>query len=379
MVRLTRGDHTSRSCVHFRLRRLRRTRLTRKRRRRLRRRTRVLDRTRRVGTKLCQIRRSFTSSRKKLLSCLGSDLGALGGLREICRPTGRLTRHVRDTCVRLGSVSRRMSSRNRSVRFGPAELSRIGSHLGVVCSLRRGRHIRALRRLVTLARRCHNGLSSVASCSRHVTRLARHGRRRCGRIGRRTRILAGTHTTTTHRMRGRLTTQLMPLKVPGIHFRIRVKLGGRPKLRKRSAIDFLFSTGGGNILRGVSSITSKNRVTHIVLSVGTVVTKTIGLPAVMFSRVSAKMSNRVTSHVTSVVRRVNRRGHRIVDVARLPRVTTQKKTRCGMCGGSDSARAGDRVQHLASRRQMRRVTRVLDNTALARTTLDGTGTLLTHG
>lgn len=373
---LTKRDGRSRSCVHFRLRRLRRTRLIRNRRRRLRRRSRALDRTRRVGTKLCHVRRGFASSRNNLLTTLGRDSNSLSTLRGICSPTARLTRHVCDDFVRLGSVMSRVDTRDRGVRFGPVHLSRIGSHLGLVCSLRRGRHIRAIRRLVKLARKCGRGLSTVASFSSHVTTLATRESVLCGGIGGRTKVLAGTHITTTHRMRGRVTSELVPLNVPGMQFRMRVKMHGRPKLRKRSAIGFLFSTGGGDTLRGVSSMTSNNRVTHIVLSIGTVVTKTMGLPAVIFSRVSANISNRVTSHVTSVVRRVKRRRERIVDVARLPRVTSHKYTRCGICGHSDSARAGDRVHHLASRRQIRRVTRVLDNTALARTTLDGTGTLL---
>lgn len=236
--------------------------------------------------------------------------------------------------------------------------------------------MRAVRRLVTIRASCRRGLGTVASFSSHVTRLATRGRALCSGIVGRTTILAGLHSRSNGRVRERVRDLLIPLNVPGIHFIIRLGPHGRPSDGKVSDIAFLFSTGGGKALRGMTSMTSNNRVTHIVLSLGTVVTKTIGLPAVVFSRVSAKISNSVTRGVTLVVRRVKGRGHRIVDVARLPRVTTHNVARCGMCGRSARANAGDRVHHLASRREMGRVTGVLDKTALARTTLGGTGTLV---
>lgn len=88
-VTRTRGDHRSRSCVHFRLRRLRRTKLGSKRRARLRRRTRALDRTRSVGTKLCETDRLVGNRRNNAISLAGRYVRALRDLARMCTPTGR--------------------------------------------------------------------------------------------------------------------------------------------------------------------------------------------------------------------------------------------------------------------------------------------------
>ncbi len=375
-LRGVRGTHRRRSCLAFRLRRLRDTSLGAKRRRRLRRRDRVLSRTRRVGRILCRTTKLLRGSRRKVMGAAGRATQLLGNVDGMCPSDRRLTNEIRSYCVRLGSVLGRLSRHSRRIRFGPSQVRCIGRHLGALCRLRRGRRISALSRLVRVVRAFGAGLGTVARKRRRVRTLRRRESGTHRTVVGRTRGLSKVQRGSTLLVRGRVRGELVPLNVPGIRFGIRLDPGRAPSRGNTSGVDFLFDTGGGKMLRPVSRITSNKRVTHIVLSLGTVVDKTIGLPAVVFSRVSAKMSNGVTRGVTYVVRRVKGRRQRIVDVARLPRVTTVKRGRCGICGRSRRGKAADRVVRLARGRHMRRVTRVLDKDALARTTVGGTGRLL---
>lgn len=369
------GGHRGRRFVHFRRGRLSSTGLRRNRLRRLRRRTRALDRSRSVGATLCRTSDTLSKRGSDVLSGLGGTARRLRGVYSICPDVTSITNEVRDDCVRLGSVTRRVDDDMSRIRFSPGQLSTVGAHLSGLCALRRGFRIRAIARLVTAHSHVTRRLSRVSGNSRSV----RRGRGRIttlliGTRGR-TTLLASVHRGSTGTVRGRVGNELVPLNVPGMEFRVTFTRGPLSK-GNTSGIDFLFDTGGDARLRPIDRITSNNRVTHIVLSLGTVVDKTIGLPAVVFSRVSANMDKGVTRGVTSVVRRVKLRGQRMLSVARLPRVTTGNDRRCGILGRRGRGKAVSRVGRLGGRRHVRRVTRVLDNDSVARTTLTGTGRLL---
>lgn len=264
------------------------------------------------------------STNKTYTSLLNGTRNVLVSVRH-CSPTVASVLTVIDrTLARIRRTKHTVGTCKTDLRTSPRHLRRIRRHVHRLGKLyHQFRH--ALPRLIT----CHSRIGRTLTRLSNRKRSVRSLRTSC-RGHRRT--LAGTYTglASLHRgatrgLRTRLVTRLGPLTVRQIRFQISLRPTA-PNPAKTSTVRFLFDPGPNRPLRPLTRATSKNRVDHFLLTLGTYFSRISTISALVFSRVSINMSNQITRTVTRGLLRLNR-DRRILYIARRPVITTLTSSR----------------------------------------------------
>ncbi len=219
-------------------------------------------------------------------------------------------------------------------------------------------------------------LRAVTLSSGHVARLSSSLSGSAMELVTLTRGLARVHGATTGRFTRRISTVLGSLGVPGMGFA--TGFGGNGCAGGNySRVRFVVSTGVNRALGPLRGVTSNNRLSHMVLTVGDILLSGSAINAVVFSRVSANVDKCTTSGITGRLGFITG-GHRMVYIARLTRVTTTTGRRLLVGGSARGNHAFAGMGSLVCRRGVIRVTHVVSNASVASGLCGSTGRLLSE-
>lgn len=366
------------SLLAFRVRRVRRTRLgSTTRSRGLRRRQGLLIGCRGIVRTLADTCSSVRGDRRGNVSGVNLNVTTLRGIRSVGPICRTVTSSISTTCCRLRRYTNSVLSRVRRLSCSRKHLGRVRGQLRLVHRLGQG----CKGAVDRILKRCR-GVSRRLSLVRGQRDCLRGLGISCGGTGRRVLTinerLAAVQGGTTAILRRRVRLRLGRLCVSGILFgaifRRRPK-GIRVASGNLSRIRFCVTAGINRPLGTLTGITDNNRLSEVVLTVGTVFAGARNVADVVFSRISANISNEMTRTVTGGVRLITNCS-RILYVARLPRITTVTSRRLCVRGRVVTSQAGARIGSLFNTRHVGRITQVLTNASVARLSLTRTGRLL---
>lgn len=362
---LSRRDQEERlSLTRFRIGRVRRTTLGRNRSRLLRRRCHGVASDEGLARKITRTCRCATRSRHKGTdSCLDHTVQDLRRTTSFSRGKDRLCSRVIRVSDLLGSFGQSLTRCTGDFRCSRRRFSRIRSHLGRIGRLGTGCK-GAIDSVLTCYRRGERELSRLRSCSSFVRRLLRGRGGTRGRVRGTTVRLRRIHRRGTIGFTRRVIRRVSRLGFLSTHFRVHLARTGDCSTRKGSSTRFCLSIGPKRPIHPLKSITSKKRLSHVVLTVGAMLTSRRSAPALVFSRVSDKVSKVATNHINRELRLV-KGDHRIVYVARLSRVTTTTSIRFYVRGRTRSGSIEARVRELSRRSSITRLTELLNKTGMA--------------
>lgn len=255
------------------------------------------------------------SNLKEAVSALSSVAGAYQRVKDdIDRLNGSL--------IELKDVAHELESEQNSVEANPERLEQVDARLSLLYSLLQKHKVESVGELITLRDSFEKQLTQFGSYDEDIAALRKQLAQQQAELKRLAVMLSDLRKKTAPGLEHELEELLHTLGMPNAHIKVDFETSASLLDTGVDEVTFLFSANKDRTLLPIASIASGGEMARVMLSLKSVLSRSLGMPTIIFDEIDTGVSGDIAAKMGAIMQQMGRY-MQVVSITHLPQIAAK--------------------------------------------------------
>lgn len=315
----------------------------------------------------------------------GDDTGIVNLTRSIAaqlRSVADVYPEAQELAERLGScfvelkdISQEIASKVDDVEYDPQRFNLITQRLDTIYTLQQKFHVQTVDELLDRLNGINAQLDNIDNSDEELQELERSVEKLHAVCVEKAFVLTDMRRKSAMVVEQELSKLLVPLGIPKVRFKVEVSPADL-STNGADKVMFLFSANSSTDMQPVSQVASGGEIARVMLSLKAMISKTIGLPTIIFDEIDTGVSGRVAEQMAHIMRDMGKANRQVLCITHLPQIAAAGSTHYKVAKQETEYGTVSTMTQLSDEQRITEIAQMLSGSDVSQAAVDNAKSLL---
>ena len=299
----------------------------------------------------------------------------LRSVADVYPEAQELAERLESCFVELKDISQEIASKVDDVEYDPQRFNLITQRLDTIYTLQQKFHVQTVDELLDRLNGINTQLDNIDNSDEELQELERSVEKLHAVCVEKAVVLTDMRRKSAMVVEQELSKLLVPLGIPKVRFKVEVSPAD-PSTNGADKVMFLFSANSSTDMQPVSQVASGGEIARVMLSLKAMISKTIGLPTIIFDEIDTGVSGRVAEQMAHIMRDMGKANRQVLCITHLPQIAAAGSTHYKVAKQETEYGTVSTMTQLSDEQRITEIAQMLSGSDVSQAAVDNAKSLL---
>lgn len=299
----------------------------------------------------------------------------LRSVADVYPEAQELAERLESCFVELKDISQEIASKVDDVEYDPQRFNLITQRLDTIYTLQQKFHVQTVDELLDRLNGINAQLDNIENSDEELQELERSVEKLHAVCVEKAVVLTDMRRKSAMVVEQELSKLLVPLGIPKVRFKVEVSPAD-PSTNGADKVMFLFSANSSTDMQPVSQVASGGEIARVMLSLKAMISKTIGLPTIIFDEIDTGVSGRVAEQMAHIMRDMGKANRQVLCITHLPQIAAAGSTHYKVAKQETEYGTVSTMTQLSDEQRITEIAQMLSGSDVSQAAVDNAKSLL---
>lgn len=299
----------------------------------------------------------------------------LRSVADVYPEAQELAERLESCFVELKDISQEIASKVDDVEYDPQRFNLITQRLDTIYTLQQKFHVQTVDELLDRLNGINAQLDNIDNSDEELQELERSVEKLHAVCVEKAVVLTDMRRKSATVVEQELSKLLVPLGIPKVRFKVEVSPAD-PSTNGADKVMFLFSANSSTDMQPVSQVASGGEIARVMLSLKAMISKTIGLPTIIFDEIDTGVSGRVAEQMAHIMRDMGKANRQVLCITHLPQIAAAGSTHYKVAKQETEQGTVSTMTQLSDEQRITEIAQMLSGSDVSQAAVDNAKSLL---
>ena len=299
----------------------------------------------------------------------------LRSVADVYPEAQELAERLESCFVELKDISQEIASKVDDVEYDPQRFNLITQRLDTIYTLQQKFHVQTVDELLDRLNGINAQLDNIDNSDEELQELERSVEKLHAVCVEKAFVLTDMRRKSAMVVEQELSKLLVPLGIPKVRFKVEVSPADL-STNGADKVMFLFSANSSTDMQPVSQVASGGEIARVMLSLKAMISKTIGLPTIIFDEIDTGVSGRVAEQMAHIMRDMGKANRQVLCITHLPQIAAAGSTHYKVAKQETEHGTVSTMTQLSDEQRITEIAQMLSGSDVSQAAVDNAKSLL---
>lgn len=299
----------------------------------------------------------------------------LRSVADVYPDAQELAERLESCFVELKDISQEIASKVDDVEYDPQRFNLITQRLDTIYTLQQKFHVQTVDELLDRLNGINAQLDNIDNSDEELQELERSVEKLHAVCVEKAVVLTDMRRKSATVVEQELSKLLVPLGIPKVRFKVEVSPADL-STNGADKVMFLFSANSSTDMQPVSQVASGGEIARVMLSLKAMISKTIGLPTIIFDEIDTGVSGRVAEQMAHIMRDMGKANRQVLCITHLPQIAAAGSTHYKVAKQETEHGTVSTMTQLSDEQRITEIAQMLSGSDVSQAAVDNAKSLL---
>ena len=299
----------------------------------------------------------------------------LRSVADVYPEAQELAERLESCFVELKDISQEIASKVDDVEYDPQRFNLITQRLDTIYTLQQKFHVQTVDELLDCLNGINAQLDNIDNSDEELQELERSVEKLHAVCVEKAVVLTDMRRKSAMVVEQELSKLLVPLGIPKVRFKVEVSPADL-STNGADKVMFLFSANSSTDMQPVSQVASGGEIARVMLSLKAMISKTIGLPTIIFDEIDTGVSGRVAEQMAHIMRDMGKANRQVLCITHLPQIAAAGSTHYKVAKQETEHGTVSTMTQLSDEQRITEIAQMLSGSDVSQAAVDNAKSLL---
>ena len=299
----------------------------------------------------------------------------LRSVADVYPEAQELAERLESCFVELKDISQEIASKVDDVEYDPQRFNLITQRLDTIYTLQQKFHVQTVDELLDRLNGINAQLDNIDNSDEELQELERSVEKLHAVCVEKAVGLTDMRRKSAMVVEQELSKLLVPLGIPKVRFKVEVSPADL-STNGADKVMFLFSANSSTDMQPVSQVASGGEIARVMLSLKAMISKTIGLPTIIFDEIDTGVSGRVAEQMAHIMRDMGKANRQVLCITHLPQIAAAGSTHYKVSKQETEQGTVSTMTQLSDEQRITEIAQMLSGSDVSQAAVDNAKSLL---
>lgn len=299
----------------------------------------------------------------------------LRSVADVYPEAQELAERLESCFVELKDISQEIASKVDDVEYDPQRFNLITQRLDTIYTLQQKFHVQTVDELLDRLNGINAQLDNIDNSDEELQELERSVEKLHAVCVEKAVVLTDMRRKSATVVEQELSKLLVPLGIPKVRFKVEVSPADL-STNGADKVMFLFSANSSTDMQPVSQVASGGEIARVMLSLKAMISKTIGLPTIIFDEIDTGVSGRVAEQMAHIMRDMGKANRQVLCITHLPQIAAAGSTHYKVAKQETEHGTVSTMTQLSDEQRITEIAQMLSGSDVSQAAVDNAKSLL---
>lgn len=299
----------------------------------------------------------------------------LRSVADVYPDAQELAERLESCFVELKDISQEIASKVDDVEYDPQRFNLITQRLDTIYTLQQKFHVQTVDELLDRLNGINAQLDNIDNSDEELQELERSVEKLHAVCVEKAVVLTDMRRKSAMVVEQELSKLLVPLGIPKVRFKVEVSPADL-STNGADKVMFLFSANSSTDMQPVSQVASGGEIARVMLSLKAMISKTIGLPTIIFDEIDTGVSGRVAEQMAHIMRDMGKANRQVLCITHLPQIAAAGSTHYKVAKQETEHGTVSTMTQLSDEQRITEIAQMLSGSDVSQAAVDNAKSLL---
>lgn len=299
----------------------------------------------------------------------------LRSVADVYPEAQELAERLESCFVELKDISQEIASKVDDVEYDPQRFNLITQRLDTIYTLQQKFHVQTVDELLDRLNGINAQLDNIDNSDEELQELERSVEKLHAVCVEKAVVLTDMRRKSAMVVEQELSKLLVPLGIPKVRFKVEVSSADL-STNGADKVMFLFSANSSTDMQPVSQVASGGEIARVMLSLKAMISKTIGLPTIIFDEIDTGVSGRVAEQMAHIMRDMGKANRQVLCITHLPQIAAAGSTHYKVAKQETEYGTVSTMTQLSDEQRITEIAQMLSGSDVSQAAVDNAKSLL---
>ena len=299
----------------------------------------------------------------------------LRSVADVYPEAQELAERLESCFVELKDISQEIASKVDDVEYDPQRFNLITQRLDTIYTLQQKFHVQTVDELLDRLNGINAQLDNIDNSDEELQELERSVEKLHAVCVEKAVVLTDMRRKSAMVVEQELSKLLVPLGIPKVRFKVEVSPADL-STNGADKVMFLFSANSSTDMQPVSQVASGGEIARVMLSLKAMISKTIGLPTIIFDEIDTGVSGRVAEQMAHIMRDMGKANRQVLCITHLPQIAAAGSTHYKVAKQETEYGTVSTMTQLSDEQRITEIAQMLSGSDVSQAAVDNAKSLL---
>lgn len=299
----------------------------------------------------------------------------LRSVADVYPEAQELAERLESCFVELKDISQEIASKVDDVEYDPQRFNLITQRLDTIYTLQQKFHVQTVDELLDCLNGINAQLDNIDNSDEELQELERSVEKLHAVCVEKAVVLTDMRRKSATVVEQELSKLLVPLGIPKVRFKVEVSPADL-STNGADKVMFLFSANSSTDMQPVSQVASGGEIARVMLSLKAMISKTIGLPTIIFDEIDTGVSGRVAEQMAHIMRDMGKANRQVLCITHLPQIAAAGSTHYKVAKQETEHGTVSTMTQLSDEQRITEIAQMLSGSDVSQAAVDNAKSLL---
>lgn len=299
----------------------------------------------------------------------------LRSVADVYPDAQELAERLESCFVELKDISQEIASKVDDVEYDPQRFNLITQRLDTIYTLQQKFHVQTVDELLDRLNGINAQLDNIDNSDEELQELERSVEKLHAVCVEKAVVLTDMRRKSATVVEQELSKLLVPLGIPKVRFKVEVSPADL-STNGADKVMFLFSANSSTDMQPVSQVASGGEIARVMLSLKAMISKTIGLPTIIFDEIDTGVSGRVAEQMAHIMRDMGKANRQVLCITHLPQIAAAGSTHYKVAKQETEQGTVSTMTQLSDEQRITEIAQMLSGSDVSQAAVDNAKSLL---
>ncbi len=275
-----------------------------------------------IKTNLIKVSNFISGEGNSVLSLLKEGLHSLSQIKNFFSLAKELHERVNTCYYELKDIADETEKHSESIEYSPDRITFVNQRLDLLYSLQQKHRVATVNELLTLKTQFQQKLAEIGSFDEKLDELRQAIDKQKHLLVTDAATLTQNRLKTVEVIEKQIVVLLTQLGMPNAIFKVSITKTGDFTLFGCDKVNFLFSANKNSEIQDLTKVASGGEMSRVMLSIKTIISKSIALPTIIFDEIDAGVSGDIAARMGMIMQKMAD-NMQVINITHLPQIAAK--------------------------------------------------------
>ncbi|MEN8120186.1 MAG: DNA repair protein RecN [Bacteroidota bacterium] len=335
----------------------------------------TLNHTEEIQRNLAVIHNSMSEEDASILLNLKEAYQAASRIIPFYNKIESIEERLNSAFIELKDIDAEVELMLGDIEFDPARIEYVNSRLDLIYSLQQKHKVSSVADLLEIKEQLDKKLQNIISFDDQIDLLEKNLKSTTKELSVLANTLNDNRLNALPDIEKYVSDQLEQLGMPEAQFKIEQETLTEFSINGKDKISFLFTANKNVAVQNISKVASGGEISRLMLSIKSLLSKSIGLPTIIFDEIDTGVSGEIADKMGNIMQNMSE-NMQVLNITHLPQVAAKGDTHYLVFKGENNQTSATGIKKLSGDERLQELAKMLSGENITKEAIENAKVLL---